>query len=80
MSIQTQVIWEIPIDPSTTQDIITQSNQLIGEGKEIGDFIKTTGPGINQVSFIRTWIDEPTALMWIEFVQQYNPVSATILN
>jgi hypothetical protein len=80
MTVSTQVFWNIPT-PQETIDLLTaKGNELLAEGKEIGEAVLTLNPeNTQQVIVTRTWIDELTAQEWIAFVQMYNPASAAII-
>jgi hypothetical protein len=80
MTVSTQVVWAYPTPQETIDAIDAQANELIAEGKEIGESVLTRNPENTLVTVVRTWIDETTAQEWIAFVQVYNPVSAVILN
>ena len=78
MSVETQVIWNWPVDPAAA-DAIRAEAELLAD-KETQPFQQTEGPGANQMTVTRWWIDVPTAETWVAFVEQYNPVSAAIIN
>jgi hypothetical protein len=80
MTIQTQVIWSYTTSEETVALVEAKGNELTAEGKEIGEAVLTHDPDTQQTTAVRTWVDEPTAQEWIAFVQEYDPVSAVILN
>ena len=78
MSVQTQVIWNWPVDQATNDAIVTQLNLVLD--KETQPQQEQDGPGAGQKTKLHWWVDEASALDWIAFVEPYNPVSATIVN
>jgi hypothetical protein len=80
MTVSTQVIWATPVPQETIDAIDARADELIADGKEIGTPVRVQDFQTNQVTFTRTWIDEPTAVAWVAFVESYGPVSATVLN
>lgn len=80
MTVSTQVVWNIPTPQETINAVDARADELIADGKEIGTATIVQGPEPDQVTYTRTWIDEPTAVAWVAFVESYGPVSATVLN
>jgi hypothetical protein len=78
MTFQTQVIWNLPLGQSVKDQTTEKSNELIAEGREIGEAVYSEEG--DQEIVTRVWIDQITALEWIAFVEQFDPVSATIIN
>ena len=78
MTVQTQVIWNTPLSQETIDQCSEKSRQLIADGKEIGDVVITEEGGQQTVN--RVWVDQAAALEWVAFVEQFGPVSATIIN
>jgi hypothetical protein len=82
MSIQTQLIWDWPMSDDDVQQIIAYKAELHAAGLKVGaedERDVSDGPGENQKTIVITWADEDTANKWIEFLMQFNPVSAKIL-
>lgn len=77
MSVQTQVIWNLPLNTDTVAAVNERAQQLYAQGKETSDpvFVFTETQHIVD----RFWIDTVTAEEWVAYVLTYNPVSATIL-
>lgn len=78
MPVETQVIWNWPVDQATGDAIKAEAVALAD--KETQPPQQTEGPGVNQMTVSRWWVDLATAETWVAFVEQYNPVSATIIN
>lgn len=77
MPVQTQVIWGPNLDPSSGIEIANKGYEL--SDLQTAPFEKIPGPGPDQTTFDRFWIDQTSAENWIAFIQPYNPVSATII-
>jgi hypothetical protein len=75
---QTEVIWDLPSDPAADQAVLAKAQELEAQGKQAATPL-TIIRGMQRIT-ARWWIDEPTAVSWIEFCEQYNPFSATIIN
>jgi hypothetical protein len=80
MTVSTQIIWTFPLAQETIDAVNTRSEELIDSGIEIGTVVKVSGPGVDQATFTRTWINETAATEWITFIQPYGPDSAIILS
>jgi hypothetical protein len=78
MSIETQVVWSIPMAQETIDLINARAQEFIDQGKEIGNAVINSTS--TQTTVNRFWIDADTAQEWIDFVVPYNPISAVILN
>lgn len=79
MSIETQVVWSVATtSPETIAIVNAKAQELINQGKEVGNVIFTRTS--QQTIVNRFWIDSATAQEWIDFVVPYNPISAVILN
>jgi hypothetical protein len=79
MTIQTQVIWQVPLDQAVVDQLLAKGDEMQLDGKEIGTFISNAQSSGGQATYTRTWVDEAAASEWITFVDQFNPVSATII-
>ena len=79
MSVQTQVVWNLPMDQEVLAQILTEAQTLKTSGLEAADPEVLPGPGENQTTGNRFWVDLATAESWIAFVEQFSPVSAAIL-
>lgn len=81
LSIKTQVVWELPgAEPDSAMIIAEKVAELAAAGKEAGERDLVDGPGENQITVTRYWVDQDTAQEWVSFILQYNPVSATIVD
>lgn len=78
MSIETQVVWNKPTDQYAMLYVQQKAQELIAEGKEVGNVVLIDGD--TQLTVNRFWIDTATAEEWISFVTNYNPASAVIIN
>lgn len=78
MSIQTQVIWNWPLDAATRDSLLVKITEV--EHLETQHRSEVAGPGENQMTKLHWWINEEAAEDWIAFVEPFNPVSATIIN
>lgn len=74
---QTQVIWISPIDPAVGQQILEKSNEMIALQTQPATHYP--GPNANEETWNRFWVDETSATTWINFIVQFNPVSAVIV-
>lgn len=81
MSYQTNVVWNQPMDQATIDAITAYANtpEILAEQVQPVQVIGIPGPGENQTTKIRYWIEEPSAVNWVNFVLQYNPVSTEII-
>lgn len=75
MAIQTLVIWDLAISQQY-ETIVKQ------RAAEMAD-LQTAPPSVAQnpdgtLTYIRSWVDMLAAESWIDFVEQYSPISATI--
>lgn len=75
--IQTQVIWALPIDSETGNLILQKSNEMAALQAQIPEHYP--GPGVNEETWNRFWIDEGAADQWITFIVDFNPISANIV-
>ena len=76
--IQTEVIWNLPTDPATDAAVLAKAQELKDQGKEAATpLVFERG---DQKITARWWVDEPTALAWIDFCEPYLPYSAQIIN
>jgi hypothetical protein len=80
MTIQTQVMWAYTSSRDIFVLVEAKGNELTAAGKEIGEVMLTYDSVNQRTTAVRTWIDEAAAQEWIDFVQEYDPVSAVILN
>ena len=69
--VQTEVIWNLPTDPAADAVITAKLQELIDQGKEAATpLIFDRG---DQKIVARWWVDEPTAIQWVDFVEQHQP-------
>lgn len=80
MTVQTRVIWSLPLSEETFNQVSAKGAELYAQGKETTAPTVVDDPTLSQRTVDRTWIDEATALYWISFVEPFNPVSASIIN
>jgi hypothetical protein len=78
MSVQTRVIWNLPMNETSKIEIEAQAQLLTDQGKQTSQ--PTYDLQNNQSYVYRHWIDTETANQWINFVLPYQPASAEILN
>lgn len=79
MTIQTQVIWNEPMDQSIIDQINDKSLEFQDAGKEVAPGVVVDGPEADQKTATRFWVDTAAASEWIAFVEQFNPASAVIV-
>jgi hypothetical protein len=76
--IRTQVVWEIDsLSASALAEMNAFVDNLVEQGKTDGISTKTKIE--TYVSIERLWVDRTTAQEWIDFVLQYNPALAEII-
>jgi hypothetical protein len=80
MTIQTQVMWAYTSSRDIFVLVEAKGNELTEAGKGIGEVVLTYDSVNQRTTAVRTWVDEVAAQEWIDFVQEYDPVSAVILN
>jgi hypothetical protein len=81
MTITTQMVWTMPVEESMVAASQIQVDAMVAAGQTDG-LKKCTdnSPVIGEVTAERTWIDTTAAQEWIDFIIQYGPISATIVN
>jgi hypothetical protein len=79
MTTQTQVTWNEPMDQAIIDQIGAKSVEMQDAGKEVAPGVVAEGPGANQKTATRQWVDTAAASEWIAFVEQFNPESAVIV-
>ena len=72
----TQVTWS-DTQTSSFDEIADKAFEMQAQGKTDGNWQKNTNEDGNS-TVERTWTDVPAAQEWIDFVNQFNPLSATI--
>ena len=80
MTVTTQVVWSMTSPQETIDLLHARVTEHGADGKEVGTATMVKDYDNKQVTFIRTWIDEPTALEWLAFIQSYGPISAAVVN
>ena len=76
--IQTEVVWNLPVDPATQTAVQNKAQELVDQGKQAATpllFVR----GDKQYA-ARWWTDEPTAIEWVDFCELYGPFSAAVIN
>jgi len=81
MSYQTNVVWNQPMDQATIDAITAYANtpEILAEQVQPPYSYDQPGPGENQITKIRYWIEESSAVNWVNWILQYNPVSTEII-
>lgn len=74
----TQVVWPANLDPAVLDAVSTKG--IEESGKQYQQVSTSTDPVTGQLTVLRYWITESDALAWIAYVEQYNPISAGIIN
>lgn len=78
MSISTLVVWDRLLGEETMQQVDAKVAEMVAAGKTDG--IGTSNPQSEwpPINTTRTWTTVADAEEWIAFVEQWNPISATI--
>jgi hypothetical protein len=77
MAYETVITWNIASrTPEVTHAIDLYAEELTQQGKTDG--IVVTGDNDQGITKTRTWIDLESAQTWVNFVEQYNPISSVI--
>jgi len=78
--IKTQVTWG-PDQPTSEEFKIISDflEDLIVQGKTDGVLNKSSDD-INITVSERTWVDADTAQLWVNFINQFEPESAVVIN
>jgi hypothetical protein len=71
--IRTEVVWS-PDEP--TQEVLFAILSKAGPADPVNPINRD---GVTPVHVIRSWPDLAAAQEWIDFINQYNPISAVIL-
>lgn len=74
----TQVVWPANIDPAVLNAVKTKGLEESSQQSQPPS--DSTDPVTGQLTVFRYWITESDALAWIAYVEQYNPISAGIVN
>lgn len=80
MTVQTKVIWDLPMAQETYDQVTARGIELFNEGLETSPAIINVDPANTQKTVDRFWVDNASALNWISFVETFNPVSAAIVD
>lgn len=76
--IQTEVVWNLPVDPVILDAVLAKAQELIDQGKQAATpLVFVQG---NKQYTARWWTDEPTAIGWVDFCEPYGPFSAAVIN
>lgn len=75
MAIQTRVIWPPNMDTTPIQNKGIQLISLQPEPLQV-----SFDPSTGETTINRFWVDIASATDWISFVEEYNPISATIIS
>jgi len=76
--VQTEVIWNLPTDPATDAAVQAKAQELVDQGKQAATPL-VFERGDKKIA-ARWWVDEPTAIQWVDFCEQYLPYSAEVIN
>lgn len=76
MSTNTRVIWTNPLDPAVAAQLTAKGDETMNLQTQAPTI--NIDPETNNIVAVRYWIDLPSANDWITYVNQFNPISATI--
>lgn len=75
--VQTEVVWNLPTDPVTVDVVLAKAQELKDQGKEAATPMAVVSGGKRYTA--RWWIDEATAIQWVDFCEPFGPYSAEVI-